>query len=141
MSAICYFFIVFVASLEYTSADKLEYNKCFGNLIVPAIRECAPEMGYSEDDLATARKNQKLDDCMLICVFKKMGVMKDDKMDLDATYALTEKFFDPDTDKEDIRKVSLDCYKVSDEKSKCNEKCCDRATLVFDCLKDNKKDM
>nr|AII00992.1 odorant binding protein [Dendrolimus kikuchii] len=118
-------------------ADKLEYDNDFNNVLVPAIRECTSEMGYTEDDLDTARKNQQLDDCMFICVFHKMGLMKDDKMDLDETYALTEKFFKPDTDKEDIRKVSVDCYKVSDAKSENDKKCCDRARLIFDCLKDN----
>ncbi|KAJ0176166.1 hypothetical protein K1T71_008340 [Dendrolimus kikuchii] len=98
-------------------------------------------MGISEDEMLTAKKNHNIDDCMLSCVFQKMGVLKDGKMDLDGTYALAEKFFSPDTDKEDIRKVSVDCNKVSDEKIENDEKGCKRARLVFNCLKDNMKDM
>nr|AII00987.1 odorant binding protein [Dendrolimus kikuchii] len=78
MSAIRYFFIVlvfFVASLEYTSAEKLECNKSFENLFMSALRKCASEMGISEDEMPTVKKNHNIDDCMLSCVFQKMGVL------------------------------------------------------------------
>ncbi|CAH0726964.1 unnamed protein product, partial [Brenthis ino] len=77
--------------------------------------------------------------CLLACAYKDAGTMNSKGLyDLEAGYKIAEMMKNGDEKRlENARKFADICAKVNDEEVSDGEKGCERAVLIFKCVKEN----
>ncbi|KAJ0176168.1 hypothetical protein K1T71_008342 [Dendrolimus kikuchii] len=135
------FIVVALAVLSKNSLAISDEKKTqvYGQLFAKAI-ECGKDFPISEDEIL-ALKNKKIETenakCFAACTLKKAGAL-DEAGKLSSTGAV-KAIQDTLTDPADIKSLEdflAHCSSVNDVAVN-DDKGCDRAKLIFDCLRDN----